>query len=65
MISLKPMKIAFTNKALALEPSFEKNRMIRLDEANLMDVSAVIMTSQDGIPSQYDTIHAFGIPVFP
>ena len=64
MISLKPMKIAFTDKALALEPSFEKNRMIRLDEANLMDVSAVIMTSQDGIPSQYDTIHAFGIPLF-
>ncbi len=39
-------------------------KLTRLDGADLTEVSAVVMTSQDSIPATYDTIHAFGIPLF-
>ncbi len=39
-------------------------KLTRLDGADLTEVSAVVMTSQDSIPAAYDTIHAFGIPLF-
>ena len=61
---MKPLKIALTDKALTLELSIDQTRIIRLDDADLTEVSAVIMTSQDSIPRQYETIQAFAIPLF-
>ena len=61
---MKPLKIALTDRALALPLALDASRTIPLASADLTEVSAVVMTSQDTIPEQYETIHAFAIPLF-
>ena len=61
---LKPLKIALTDRAMALPLALDASRIIPLASADLTEVSAVVMTSQDTIPEQYETIHAFAIPLF-
>ncbi len=61
---MKPLKIALTDRAMALPLALDASRMIPLAGADLTEVSAVVMTSQDTIPEQYETIHAFAIPLF-
>ena len=61
---LKPLKIAVTDRVMDLGLAIDAAKLTRLDGADLTEVSAVVMTSQDSIPATYDTIHAFGIPLF-
>ncbi|WP_307743125.1 hypothetical protein [uncultured Dialister sp.] len=61
---MKQLKIALTDRAKALGILSENWKTIALSAADLTDVSAVVITSQDEVPSSYDTIHAFGIPLF-
>jgi ornithine decarboxylase len=61
---MKQLKIALTDRAKALGILSENWKTISLSAADLTDVSAVVITSQDEVPSSYDTIHAFGIPLF-
>ncbi len=61
---MKPLKIAVTDRVMDLGLSIDTAKLTRLDGADLTEVSAVVMTSQDSIPASYDTIHAFGIPLF-
>ena len=61
---MKQLKIALTERAKALGVLSENWKTISVSAADLTDVSAVVMTSQDEVPPSYDTIHAFGIPLF-
>ena len=61
---MKQLKIALTERAKALGILSENWKTISVSAADLTDVSAVVMTSQDEVPPSYDTIHAFGIPLF-
>ncbi len=61
---MKPLKIAVTDRVMDLGLAIDAAKLTRLDGADLTEVSAVVMTSQDSIPATYDTIHAFGIPLF-
>lgn len=61
---MKPLKIAVTDRVMDLGLSIDTAKLTRLDGADLTEVSTVVMTSQDSIPASYDTIHAFGIPLF-